>query len=62
MQCCCTRTGGGCCRVVSKIMAALGVLRIPRPVEMMGLDFKTLAESQSARQELHEAEKALLKD
>ena len=46
--------------IVSKIMASVGMLRIPREVELMGLDFKTLEESQAARMELNNAEKELV--
>ncbi|MFQ5467450.1 MAG: hypothetical protein ACE5DS_04870, partial [Kiloniellaceae bacterium] len=45
--------------IVSKIMAGAGILRIPREVELMGLDFKTLDEAEAAREEVRDAEKAL---
>ena len=46
--------------VVSKILQAAGLLRIPREVELMGLDFKVLHASDEARAEMREAEKAML--
>ncbi len=46
--------------IISKIMAAAGILRIPREVELMGLDFKALDEAEEAREEIRNAEKALV--
>jgi ammonium transporter, Amt family len=46
--------------IISKIMAGAGILRIPREVELMGLDFKTLNEAEQAREEIRSAEKALV--
>ena len=46
--------------IVSKIMAGAGILRIPREVELMGLDFKSLDESEAAREEIRNAEKAMV--
>lgn len=45
--------------VMAKILNSFGMLRIPREVELMGLDFKTLLEEQQARQDVRDAEKAL---
>jgi ammonia channel protein AmtB len=45
--------------VVSKILDAFGLLRVPRQVELMGLDFKTLHEEEAAREDVRSAEKAL---
>ncbi|WP_244500085.1 hypothetical protein [Methyloceanibacter superfactus] len=46
--------------VVSKLLDAGGLLRVPREVELMGLDFKTLHEEEEAREEVRRAEKALV--
>jgi len=46
--------------VVSKLLDAGGLLRVPREVELMGLDFKTLHEEEQARQDVRDAEKALV--
>jgi hypothetical protein len=35
------------------------MLRVPRQVELMGLDFRTLHEEEDAREEVRRAEKAL---
>ncbi|MBM3544895.1 MAG: ammonium transporter [Alphaproteobacteria bacterium] len=45
--------------IVSKILDGFGLLRVPRQVELMGLDFRTLHEEEQARQDVREAEKAL---
>ena len=45
--------------IVSKILNSFGLLRVPRQVELMGLDFRTLNEEEQARQDVREAEKAL---
>lgn len=44
----------------ASILNAGGLLRIPREVELMGLDFKTLREAHGARQNIRSAEKALV--
>lgn len=46
--------------IVSKILDGMGLLRIPREVELMGLDFKTLQDEEHARQDVRNAEKALV--
>jgi ammonia channel protein AmtB len=46
--------------IVSKILNGMGLLRIPREVELMGLDFKTLADEEAAREDVRNAEKALV--
>jgi ammonium transporter, Amt family len=45
--------------VLAKILNGFGLLRVPRQVELMGLDFKTLHEEEQARQDVRDAEKAL---
>ena len=45
--------------IVAKILDAAGVLRVPREVELMGLDFRTLHEEEEAREDVRRAEKAL---
>ncbi|HEX9905840.1 MAG TPA: ammonium transporter, partial [Propylenella sp.] len=45
--------------VVSKILNSFGLLRVPRQVELMGLDFKTLNDEERARADVRAAEKAL---
>jgi Amt family ammonium transporter len=45
--------------VVAKILDSVGLLRVPREVELMGLDFRTMHEEEEARQEVRDAEKAL---
>ncbi|MGK2921509.1 MAG: ammonium transporter [Methyloceanibacter sp.] len=46
--------------IVSKLLDAGGLLRVPREVELMGLDFKTLHEEEQARRDVRDAEKALV--
>lgn len=46
--------------IVSKIMSGMGILRIPREVELMGLDFKALEEGEESREGIRQAEKALV--
>jgi ammonia channel protein AmtB len=45
--------------VLSKILDSFGLLRVPRQVELMGLDFRTLAEEEAAREDVRRAEKVL---
>ena len=45
--------------VMAKILNSFGLLRVPRQVELMGLDFRTLHEEEQARQDVRDAEKAL---
>jgi ammonium transporter, Amt family len=46
--------------IVAKILNAAGLLRVPREVELMGLDFKSLEEQEQARADVRAAEKALV--
>jgi len=46
--------------IMSKLLDAGGLLRVPREVELMGLDFRTLHEEEEARDEVRRAEKALV--
>jgi ammonia channel protein AmtB len=45
--------------IVAKILNSFGLLRVPRQVELMGLDFKTLHEQEQARNDVRGVEKAL---
>jgi len=45
--------------IVAKILDGFGLLRVPRQVELMGLDFRTLADEEAARADVRAAEKAL---
>jgi ammonium transporter, Amt family len=45
--------------VVAKILDGMGLLRVPRQVELMGLDFKSLHEEEVARAEVIRIEKAM---
>ena len=45
--------------VLAKILNSFGLLRVPRQVELMGLDFKTLHDEEAAREDVRRAEKAL---
>jgi ammonium transporter, Amt family len=45
--------------VVAKILDAAGLLRVPRAVELMGLDFKDLRAEENARADVIRAEKAM---
>jgi Amt family ammonium transporter len=45
--------------VVAKILDGMGLLRVPRQVELMGLDFKSLHEEEIAREEVIRVEKAM---
>jgi Amt family ammonium transporter len=46
--------------IVSKILDGMGLLRVPREVELMGLDFRTMQEEEEAREDVRNAEKALV--
>ena len=46
--------------IVAKILDGMGLLRIPREVELMGLDFKTRQESEAARQDVRDAQKDMV--
>ena len=46
--------------IVSKILNGMGLLRVPREVELMGLDFRTLEAEEQAREDVRNAEKALV--
>ena len=45
--------------VLSKILDSFGLLRVPRAVELMGLDFKSLTDEKNARDEVARVEKAM---
>jgi len=45
--------------VMAKILDGMGLLRVPRQVELMGLDFKSLHEEEIAREEVLRVEKAM---
>ena len=45
--------------IASKILHAFGLLRIPKEVELMGLDFGTAVEEEAAAREVREAEIAM---
>jgi len=45
--------------VLATILNGFGLLRVPRQVELMGLDFKTLHEEEAARAEVRSIEKAM---
>ncbi|MCY4463109.1 MAG: ammonium transporter [Albidovulum sp.] len=44
--------------IVAKILHAFGLLRIPKPVELLGLDFRTVQEQRAADSEVREAQKS----
>ncbi len=44
---------------LAKILDGIGLLRVPRQVELMGLDFKSLLEEEIAREEVIRVEKAM---
>jgi ammonia channel protein AmtB len=44
--------------VLAKILDAFGLLRVPKAVELIGLDFKSLEEEEAARDDVRRAEKA----
>ncbi len=46
--------------VVAKILDGAGLLRVPRAVELLGLDFRSLTEERLAREEVARVEKALV--
>ena len=46
--------------VGAKILAAMGILRIPKEVELLGLDFVSVTEEEAATREVREAKKALI--
>jgi len=45
--------------ILATILNSFGLLRVPRQVELMGLDFKTLHEEEAARAEVRSVEKAM---
>jgi len=47
--------------IVTKIQASMGVLRVPRSVELRGLDFDDNATYEAAIAEVQAAEKAEMK-
>jgi Amt family ammonium transporter len=46
--------------ILAKILHGAGVLRIPKEVELLGLDFSSMEEAEQARQEVIKAEQAAL--
>ena len=44
--------------IASKILDSFGLLRIPKEIELLGLDFRTNLEEEAAAKEVREAEKA----
>lgn len=46
--------------IAARILAAFGLLRIPKEVELLGLDFRTNREEQAAAQEVRETEKSIM--
>ena len=46
--------------IAARILAAFGLLRIPKEVELLGLDFRTNREEQVAAQEVRETEKSIM--
>lgn len=46
--------------VASKILNAFGLLRIPKEIELLGLDFQTKREEDRAAREVREAEKSMI--
>jgi len=46
--------------IMAKILDGAGLLRVPRQVELMGLDFRTLQDEANARADVASAEKALV--
>jgi len=47
--------------IVAKILNSFGMLRIPKEVELLGLDFATQQEQQAAEDDVRKAEDALMK-
>ena len=45
--------------IIAKILNALNYLRIPKEIELMGLDFKNNQDQKSAEEDVRQAEKAL---
>lgn len=45
--------------IFAKILSELGYLRIPKEVELMGLDFKSMQNQKTTAEEVREAQKAL---
>ena len=46
--------------VVAKILASMNLLRIPREIELLGLDFATDREREAARDDVIAAKKAMV--
>ena len=44
--------------ILAKILAGANLLRIPKEVELLGLDFGSIQEAERARSEVHAAEQA----
>ena len=45
--------------IITKILNAFNYLRIPKEIELMGLDFKNNQDQKSAEEDVRQAEKAL---
>ena len=45
--------------IIAKILNAFNYLRIPKEIELMGLDFKNNQDQKSAEEDVRQAEKAL---
>jgi ammonia channel protein AmtB len=46
--------------VLAKVLASMDLLRIPREIELLGLDFATTQDSEAARHDVIAAKKALV--
>ena len=46
--------------VAAKILSALGILRIPKEVELLGLDFSSAMEEEAAARDVREAQKSMV--
>ncbi len=46
--------------VLAKVLASMNLLRIPREIELLGLDFATAQEQEAARHDVIAAKKALV--
>ena len=46
--------------VAAKILSALGILRIPKEVELLGLDFSSAKEEEAAARDVREAQKSMV--
>ena len=46
--------------IAAKILSALGILRIPKEVELLGLDFSSAKEEEAAARDVREAQKSMV--